>query len=106
VKAERNPHRRDARVPSARRLRRDVTDAERKLWWHLRRFTFGGSHFRRQATIRRYYADFACHDLRLIIEIEGGGIMDKPIKPLMMQFEPTSLCHAAIECCGFGTMKS
>src|SRR5262249_39789498 len=27
----------DPRVPRARKLRRDMTDAERKLWWHLRR---------------------------------------------------------------------
>jgi very-short-patch-repair endonuclease len=49
-----------------------MTIAERKLWWHLRRVAPNGSHFRRQATIGPYFADFACHDLRLVIELDGG----------------------------------
>jgi very-short-patch-repair endonuclease len=53
-------------------LRRDTTDAERKLWWHLRRLPAGGSHFRRQATIGPYFVDFACHAKRLVIELDGG----------------------------------
>jgi very-short-patch-repair endonuclease len=63
---------RDTRVPRARRLRRDVTDAERKLWLHLKRLSLGKSHFRRQATIGPYFADFACHEARLVIEVDGG----------------------------------
>jgi very-short-patch-repair endonuclease len=59
-------------VPRARKLRRDMTIAERKLWWHLRRVAPARSHFRRQATIGPYYADFACHQLRLVIELDGG----------------------------------
>jgi len=31
------------------------------------------SHFRRQATIGPYYADFVCHAQRLIIEVDGSG---------------------------------
>ena len=31
-----------------------------------------GSHFRRQATIGPYFADFACHERRLVIEVDGG----------------------------------
>jgi very-short-patch-repair endonuclease len=49
-----NPHK---RVPRARRLR--LTEAERKLWWHLRHLSLEGTHFRRQATIGPYFADFA-----------------------------------------------
>src|SRR5882724_6178425 len=62
----------DPRVPRARRLRRDMTDAERKLWWHLRRLPIEHSHFRRQATIGPYFADFACHERRLVIEVDGA----------------------------------
>ena len=29
--------------------------------------------FRRQATIGPYFADFACHEQRLVIEVDGGG---------------------------------
>jgi len=50
-----------------------MTDAERKLWWHLRQLPIAGTHFRRQATIGPYFADFACHERRLVIEVDGGG---------------------------------
>ncbi|MBI2715019.1 MAG: endonuclease domain-containing protein [Rhizobiales bacterium] len=63
----------DARVPRARQLRRAMTDAERRLWWHLRGLRVGGTHFRRQATIGPYFADFACHEFKLVIELDGGG---------------------------------
>jgi very-short-patch-repair endonuclease len=62
----------DNRVPRARKLRRDMTVAERKLWWHLRRIPMLRSHFRRQATIGPFFADFCCHALKLVIEIDGG----------------------------------
>jgi very-short-patch-repair endonuclease len=50
-----------------------MTDAERKLWWHLRSLPIENTHFRRQAPIGPYYADFACHRRRLIIEVDGSG---------------------------------
>jgi len=54
-------------------MRATPTEAEQKLWWHLRhRLALGGSHFRRQARIGRYIADFACHRLKLIVEVDGG----------------------------------
>src|SRR6188768_3033604 len=62
----------DQRVPRARRLRRDTTDAERKLWLRLRELPMGSSRFPRQATIGPYFADFACHAKRLVIELDGG----------------------------------
>ena len=63
----------DSRVARARQLRRTMTNAERKLWWHLKRLPNPNAHFRRQATIGQYYADFACHHHRLVIEVDGGG---------------------------------
>jgi very-short-patch-repair endonuclease len=57
----------------SRRMRNTPTAAERKLWWHLRhRFALGNSHFRRQVQIGPYIADFACHQLKLVIELDGG----------------------------------
>jgi very-short-patch-repair endonuclease len=57
----------------ALRMRKTPTEAERKLWWHLRhRLPLGDSHFRRQVQIGPYIADFACHQLKLAIEIGGG----------------------------------
>jgi very-short-patch-repair endonuclease len=57
----------------ARQMRANPTEAERKLWWHLRhRLKTPDTHFRRQVRIGRYIADFACHSARLIIEADGG----------------------------------
>ncbi|MFZ0844741.1 MAG: DUF559 domain-containing protein [Pseudolabrys sp.] len=57
----------------ARRMRKMPTEAERKLWWHLRhRLPLIGSHFRRQVQIGPYIADFLSHTLKLAIEIDGG----------------------------------
>ena len=55
-----------------------MTDAERKLWQHLRKTTLPHAHFRRQATIGPYFADFACHDRRLIVEVDGGHHNEEP----------------------------
>ena len=62
----------DQRVPRARTLRRDATEAEKKLWQHLRQPPFKEHHFRRQATIGPYFADFASHQARIVIEVDGG----------------------------------
>jgi len=50
-----------------------MTNAEKKLWWYLRQLSVDGAHFRRQATIGPYFADFACHEHHLVIEVDGGG---------------------------------
>jgi very-short-patch-repair endonuclease len=57
---------------SARRLRANMTDAERKLWFLLRRKQLQGFRFRRQVPLGRYVADFACMSARLVIELDGG----------------------------------
>jgi very-short-patch-repair endonuclease len=57
---------------TARRLRRDLTKAERVLWKHLRDRALAGAKFRRQHPVGRYVADFACVDAKLLIEIDGG----------------------------------
>tara|TARA_R110000824_G_scaffold390760_11_gene587800 strand:- start:5538 stop:5882 length:345 start_codon:yes stop_codon:yes gene_type:complete len=55
----------------ARALRRNLTDAERKLWYALRRDALGVN-FRRQHPIGKYIVDFVCLDRKLIIEADGG----------------------------------
>jgi len=55
----------------AKELRSRITDAERHLWYFLRHRYFG-CRFRRQHPIGPYIADFACVDLRIIIEVDGG----------------------------------
>ena len=41
------------------------------MWDYLRTLRAEGFHFRRQVPLGRYYADFACHHARLVIEIDG-----------------------------------
>jgi very-short-patch-repair endonuclease len=54
-------------------MRAGPTEAERKLWWHLRhRLPTPNTHFRRQVRIGKYIADFACHAHRLVVEVDGG----------------------------------
>ncbi|MES2670620.1 MAG: endonuclease domain-containing protein [Pseudomonadota bacterium] len=56
----------------SRRLRRDATDAERKIWQYLRAGRFDGLKFRRQHPIPPYIADFCCVEKNLIIELDGA----------------------------------
>jgi very-short-patch-repair endonuclease len=56
----------------ARSMRRAPTDAERRMWWILRSLKPLGMHFRRQAPIGKYVADFAWHEGKLVVEIDGG----------------------------------
>ena len=65
-----------SRIPTmtlrARRLRRQTTKPERKLWSTLRRDQLEGFHFRRQHPIGPYVLDFYCPSIRLALEIDGG----------------------------------
>jgi very-short-patch-repair endonuclease len=56
----------------ARHLRRNATEAEKKLWYELRILKSEGRHFRRHVPIAGYVVDFACHMSRLIVELDGG----------------------------------
>jgi very-short-patch-repair endonuclease len=61
-----------AQAAQASALRRDMTDAERKLWKAIRaRLPVESTHFRRQVPIGRYIVDFCSHGLMLIIELDG-----------------------------------
>src|SRR4051812_50188446 len=55
----------------ARRLRRDETDAEYRLWYRLRGREIGGYKFVRQVPLGPYVADFVCRAAHLIVEIDG-----------------------------------
>ncbi len=60
----------------ARQLRRDQTDAERKLWSRLRAAQLGVK-FRRQHPVAGYYADFCCVECQLIVELDGGRHVER-----------------------------
>jgi very-short-patch-repair endonuclease len=59
-------------INRSRDLRRQLTDAERLLWWKLRDLNNRGWHFRRQAPFRAYYLDFAEHSARVVVELDGS----------------------------------
>ncbi len=55
----------------ARQLRNNSTQAEIKLWKHLRGKDFYGYDFHRQKPIDNYILDFFCNELMLGIELDG-----------------------------------
>jgi very-short-patch-repair endonuclease len=56
----------------AKALRREMTEAERRLWAMLRGHRLAKLPFHRQSPLGPYIVDFVCHELRLVIEIDGG----------------------------------
>jgi cyclase len=56
---------------NAKQLRNNVTDTEMILWGRLKEY-FPAYKFRRQHPISIYIADFYCHQLKLIIELDGS----------------------------------
>ncbi|MGP9814087.1 endonuclease domain-containing protein [Rhodopseudomonas sp. NSM] len=57
---------------NAREPRKASTDAERLMWAALRDKQLNGFSFRRQVPIGPFIADFACHSVKLVVEIDGG----------------------------------
>ncbi len=56
----------------AKNLRKNSTDAERKLWQFLRNRQLQGYKFRRQVVIEPYIVDFVSFEKKLIIELDGS----------------------------------
>ena len=55
----------------AERLRRDMTDTEKIIWDRVCK-NQPGTRIRRQHPIWKFIADFYCHEVKLVIEIDGG----------------------------------
>ena len=55
-----------------RELRSASTDAEERLWFHLRDRRLLGWKFRRQKRIGPWYVGFTCREARLVVELDGG----------------------------------
>ncbi|MGE5420552.1 MAG: endonuclease domain-containing protein, partial [Chloroflexota bacterium] len=64
----------------ALRMRKNPTDAEQAMWKILRNYRHSGFLFRRQHPIEFYVADFYCHKLRLVIEVDGEIHEDEEIQ--------------------------
>ncbi|MBI2380178.1 MAG: DUF559 domain-containing protein [Gammaproteobacteria bacterium] len=56
----------------AKSLRQNMTDAEQRLWRHLRAHRFNGEKFRRQQPLGPYVVDFVHFGSRVIVEADGG----------------------------------
>ncbi len=56
----------------ARKMRREPTAAEYRLWLLLRSSRLGGLKFRRQVPMGAFIADFVCHECNLVVEVDGG----------------------------------
>ncbi len=57
---------------SARRLRKNQTEAEKLLWSKIRKRQLMGLKFQRQFELGTYIVDFVCRDLKIILELDGG----------------------------------
>jgi very-short-patch-repair endonuclease len=58
-------------------MRTEATPAKKLVWRLLRNRRLFGLKFRRQVAIDRFIVDFYCHELRLIVELDGE-IHDDP----------------------------
>ncbi|WP_353653178.1 endonuclease domain-containing protein [Porphyrobacter sp. SLTP] len=59
-------------LPLAKKMRREPTEAEAKLWSMLRGARLCGLKFKRQEQVGDYIVDFVCFGARLIVEADGG----------------------------------
>ncbi|QOW49022.1 MULTISPECIES: endonuclease domain-containing protein [unclassified Acinetobacter] len=56
----------------AKTMRHTATDAEHLMWQLLRAKRFMNLKFRRQHVIKPYIVDFYCHEIGLVIELDGS----------------------------------
>ena len=56
---------------NAKDMRENMTEAEKRLWLRINNKQLG-FRFKPQHPISRFVADFYCHKLKLIIEVDGG----------------------------------
>ena len=59
-------------TPIVRRLRRNKTAAEDRLWLRLRNRQLEGAKFRFQTQVGEFVPDFLCSEVMLIVELDGG----------------------------------
>ena len=56
----------------SRNLRKNMTDAENRMWYFLRNRRLKCYKFVRELVVGPYIADFVCREKKLIIEVDGG----------------------------------
>ena len=62
----------ELKTSRARQLRQVDNDAEERLWSELRSRRLNGHKFIRQMPIGPYFADFACREANLVVEVDGS----------------------------------
>jgi very-short-patch-repair endonuclease len=67
-------------IHRARALRRSDTPPEQLVWLALRNKQIGGMKFRRQHPIGPFVVDFYCHDVKLVVEVDGMSHDDKVVE--------------------------
>lgn len=60
----------------AKHLRQNMTEAEQRLWYHLRAYRLNGKRFRRQQPLGPYIVDFVHFGSKVIVEADGGQHSD------------------------------
>ena len=81
----------------SRSLRREMTDAEKLLWRHLRLKQIGDYKFRRQHPLGNYIVDFVCLEAALVLEVDGGQHAD--------HFDSDAIRTRWLEAKGFCVMR-
>ncbi len=89
-------------VPQAKKLRSNMTDAERRLWYRLRAHRFEGIKFKRQVPIGPYVVDFACLSRKLILESTAVSTL----RTKRIAFASNGCKRKDLRCCAFGITMS
>ena len=77
----------------SRRLRREQTEAEARLWSRLRSRQVAGAKFRRQLPLAPFVVDFCCMEVGLIVEVDGGQHSESQSDAARdRHFEATGFC--------------
>ena len=88
-------------ISKARTLRGNPTPAEKKLWEKIRQEQLG-VRFRRQVPLGPYFADFACIELKLVIEVDGEMHSESRTDAVRTKY----LRDSVLRLSGSGTMTS
>ena len=85
----------------AKQLRKNITEAEKKLWQQLRAKQLHGCKFKRQQPIGNYVVDFVCFEKKLVVELDGGQHAD-PVHEIKDETRTSWLQSQGFEVLRFG----
>lgn len=69
----------------AKNMRTNATDAEHFMWQLLRARRFMNLKFRRQHVIKPYIVDFYCHEIGLVVELDGVSTIRMMVKNMILK---------------------